>query len=82
MNVFLDIDSSFLRVYIDISRLPAILAELEQDARRLANSVQHMMETLSSQLHNVSITKIGFNLFCLKVHIFEFTESFQFVAKM
>ncbi|XP_022698906.1 uncharacterized protein LOC111266044 [Varroa jacobsoni] len=38
----------------DVSRLPIILAEFEEDARRLANSVQHMMENLSSQLHNVT----------------------------
>ncbi|XP_018496008.1 uncharacterized protein LOC100901927 [Galendromus occidentalis] len=38
----------------DISRLPSILADLESDARKLANSVQHMMETLSSQLRNVT----------------------------
>lgn len=36
-----------------MSRLPIILAEFEEDARRLANSVQRMMENLSSQLHNV-----------------------------
>lgn len=39
--------------FSDVSRLPIILAEFEEDARRLANSVQHMMENLSSQLHNV-----------------------------
>ncbi|OQR67620.1 hypothetical protein BIW11_13412, partial [Tropilaelaps mercedesae] len=38
----------------DISRLPVIMGELEVDAHRLAKSVQHMMEALSSQLHNVT----------------------------